>query len=433
MQTIFHVLIHKTSILILLASWLALTVSPVSPNSAQGTPAQASRVQPQSLLKVSRASSPAIGNRGAFLQVAGSSLSSPASPETNWGDWVINGPVYALAVMGKTLYGGGEFATTPDCPSGCNNIAQWDGQHSTPLGTGMNGRVTALAVSGSTLYAGGLFTTAGTCTSGCKGIAKWDGHTWSALGGGVDKLPSVSAIAVSGNNVYVGGAFTSAGSCSKSAGCEFIAKWDGSNWSALGGGVDGWVRAISISGSNVYVGGSFTNAGTFGTPGYCTTNDGCFHIARWDGNSWSPLGTGMSGDGDVFAIASSGSTVYAGGHFTNAGACSTSDGCNHIAKWDGSSWSALGSGTNNDVLALLTVGNSVLIAGGLFDTAGDCTDGCAAIARWYSNTWSDIGGGLAYGVYSIVLFDGTLYAAVATGVSSYPLFPYKTYLPSIVR
>src|SRR5207247_1634521 len=40
-------------------------------------------------------------------------------------------------------------------------VAKWDGNSWTALGSGMNGLVLALAVSGSDLYAGGLFTTAG--------------------------------------------------------------------------------------------------------------------------------------------------------------------------------------------------------------------------------------------------------------------------------
>src|SRR5207237_6392188 len=70
----------------------------------------------------------------------------------------------------------------------------------------------------------------------------------------------VYAIAVSGSDVYVGGNFTTAGGVS----AHYIAKWNGSTWSALGNGMDGtnpYVYAIAISGSDVYVGGNFTFAG----------------------------------------------------------------------------------------------------------------------------------------------------------------------------
>src|ERR1017187_3785961 len=90
--------------------------------------------------------------------------------------------------------------------------------------------------------------------------------------------------------------------------------------------------ALAVSGGTLYAGGYFTNAGGI------AAND----IAQWNGSSWSALGSGISG-GVVFALAVSGSTLYAGGSFTTAGSDTNA---NYIAQWNGSSWSALGSGMN---------------------------------------------------------------------------------------
>ena len=78
------------------------------------------------------------------------------------------------------------------------------------------------------------------------------------------------------------------------------------------------------------------------------------------------VGAGF-GDGQqcVCALAVSGSDLYAGGEFTTAGGSAA----NYVAKWNGSSWSALGSGMNNNVLALAASGSD-LYAGGDFTTAG---------------------------------------------------------------
>jgi len=79
----------------------------------------------------------------------------------------------------------------------------------------MNNDVYALAVSGSDLYAGGRFTTAGGTPANY--IAKWDGSSWSALGSGMGRQgmggpsPRVNALAVSGGDLYAGGDFTTAG------------------------------------------------------------------------------------------------------------------------------------------------------------------------------------------------------------------------------
>ncbi len=65
------------------------------------------------------------------------------------------------------------------------------------------------------------------------------------------------------------------------------------------------------------------------------------------------------------ALAVSGSTLYAGGWFTTAGGTAA----NYIAQWNGSSWSALGSGMSNPV-GVLAVSGSTLYADGDFTTVG---------------------------------------------------------------
>ncbi|MCS6940135.1 MAG: hypothetical protein NZM94_12720, partial [Roseiflexus sp.] len=90
---------------------------------------------------------------------------------------------------------------------------------------------------------------------------------------------SVLAIAVSGNNVYIGGYFTDAGGVPEA---DYIARWDGARWHALGSGLNGSVTAIAISGNNVFVGGTFLNAGGVPEADY---------VARWDGSQWHALGS----------------------------------------------------------------------------------------------------------------------------------------------
>jgi hypothetical protein len=174
----------------------------------------------------------------------------------------------------------------------------------------------------------------------------------------------VYALAVLGTNVYVGGEFDTAGGSPAKA----IAKWDGSTWTALGSGMAGIsipsVNALALSGSDLYAGGCFTTAG--GTP--------VNHVAKWNGTNWTNFGSGMNDW--VFALAVSGSDVYAGGWFSTAGGRSA----NRIAKWNGSSWSPLGSGLNETVRAL-AVSGSDLYAGGFFTAAGGKVS--AYVARAY--------------------------------------------------
>src|SRR6185503_8564538 len=60
---------------------------------------------------------------------------------------------------------------------------------------------------------------------------------------------SVNAIAVDGSgNIYVGGSFWTIGTNLPNR----IAKWNGSAWSALGSGLDGYVNALAVSGTDLY-------------------------------------------------------------------------------------------------------------------------------------------------------------------------------------
>jgi hypothetical protein len=230
--------------------------------------------------------------------------------------------------------------------------------------------VYAVASSGTDVYIGGLFKVVG--TTAANYVAKWNGSTWSALGTGLGG--TVRALAVSGTDVYAGGEFTTAGG----APANRIARWNGSAWSTLGSGMNSEVHALAVSGSDVYAGGYFTTAG-----GVAATR-----IARWNGSAWSALGTGVN-DG-VRALAVSGTDVYAAGSFTTAGGAAA----NYVARWNGSSWSALGTGLNSVVMALAVSGANVYVAG-YFTTAG----GGAAnrVARWNGSSWSALGGGVGTG------------------------------------
>ncbi|MCX6917216.1 MAG: hypothetical protein NT167_29960 [Verrucomicrobia bacterium] len=170
------------------------------------------------------------------------------------------------------------------------------------------------------------------------------------------------------------------------------------NWISMGGlpGTDGAVSAAVIDGpGNLYIGGSFTIVG----------NVIAKNIAKWDGSSWSALGPGVNGE--VRAMAVSGGTLYAGGYFTTAGGTAAIS----IAQWNGSSWSALGLGMNN-VVEALAVSGGTLYVGGDFTRAG----GNAAnyIAQWDGSSWSALGSGMAGGdypyVFALAVSGGTLYA-----------------------
>ncbi len=313
--------------------------------------------------------------------------------------------IFALAYDSfGNLYVGGEFNTLGEVLA--NNIAKWDGSRWSDLGLGIDtdAQVFALACDSSgNLYAGGNFITVGGVSANY--IAKWNGFSWSTLGSGMagGDDPSVNALACdSSGNLYAGGGFITAGGVAANR----IAKWNPatSSWSTLGSGMAGGdypyvsTLAFDVSG-NLYAGGGFIMAGGV------TVN----RIAKWNPgtSSWSAIGSGMAGgDPYVSALAfDSSRNLYAGGGFITAGGVTV----NRIAKWNGSSWSALGSGLDGDVSAIVCDSSGNLYTGGYFTIAGGVAANC--IAKWNGSSWSALGSGLDEGVAALAFdLSGNLYA-----------------------
>ncbi len=93
--------------------------------------------------------------------------------------------------------------------------------------------------------------------------------------------------------------------------------------------------------------------------------------------NWISMGGIPGANGRVSAAAADGSgNLYIGGEFTLAGDVFATN----IAKWNGSRWSALGSGVDNSVSALAVLGPD-LDVGGPFTAAEGKVSACLAMAR----------------------------------------------------
>ncbi|MDO7877481.1 T9SS type A sorting domain-containing protein [Hymenobacter sp. ASUV-10] len=314
----------------------------------------------------------------------------------------VNGGVYALTTSGTDLYVGGDF--TQAGGAAANRVAKWNGTSWSSLGTGATNGISSasstvygIAMIGSNVYVGGSFSQAGGVSA--ANLARWDGTAWNSVSGGVNN--TIRAMAAVNTDLYVGGSFTQAGSVTT----NYIAKWNGTSWSALGPGLSGGtVSSMAASGMDVYVGGGFSP--TAGQPGN--------RIAKWNGTSWSALGTGPAAYSNIYSIAVIGSTVYAGGDFTT-GSGSTASVGNYIAQWNGSAWTSLGTGaangTNYYVRAMLPLGSDLYVAGD-FTQAGGMP--ASRIAKWNGSAWSALPFGVANGA-----LDGTINAVAISGSDVY--------------
>lgn len=331
-------------------------------------------------------------------------LGSETFTDANWvsfgGVPGADGSVNASIVDGAgNLYIGGNFNTVGNVVA--NHIAKWDGTNWSGLGSGLNGGVNALVFFAGSLYAGGSFTSAGSVV--VNHIAKWDGTNWVALGAGTDSI--VNGLAASSSDLYVGGYFSTATNSNGSAvRVNHIARWDTLSWWPLGRGVNGFVDSLAVSGNTVYVGGAFSSA---------TNSDGSMvsvnNVGKWDGSGWSSLGAGLVDTyapfrSEVYALVVSGSDLFAGGYFNRPAGSSSAT---NVARWNGTSWSALGGGCDGGVFAL-TVSGSTLYAGGIFSSAGGL--GANSIAKWNGGSWSALGSGTSSIIYTLAASGSNVFA-----------------------
>ncbi|MBK7644511.1 MAG: hypothetical protein IPJ19_15945 [Planctomycetes bacterium] len=405
---------------------------------------------------------PALYAGGSFGSSSGTQLNGIAKWDgANWlpvGSGVPVGAGAAIICLegldlgtGPKLYAGGWFQSIGGVSA--HGVAAWNGSTWSPLGSGVNGAATCFAMfdsgSGNALYVGGSFNGAGGITT--YGLARWNGSAWAGVAGTLIGSWTVKDLKVfhdgSGSALYVTGSlFNPAG-----ANTQGIVRWNGTQWSAVGGGINGYMVYGLLahddgSGPALFAVGSFSSAGWFwsngaakwngttwaslggnpaamresitalavhddghrrdiyagitDTPSFGTTIHG---IAHWNGTAWSSLGSGIDGAAPVSALASfddgSGPALYAAGDFSAAGGVPAS----RIARWNGQSWSTLGQGIGalladgetSDASALCVYNDgsgSALYVGGRFDSAGGAP--AYAIARWNGSQWSPVGTGL---------------------------------------
>ncbi len=234
-------------------------------------------------------------------------------------------------------------------------MTTWDPDGAGPMGP-------QLVVGGSNLLAGSMVS---------KSIVAFDGTQWLPLG----TPPAGFVTAVGQYNGLLVASFRNG------SGISTLASWNGTAWQTLVG-VGGTVKTMATYNGDLIIGGSFA----------AVTGVAANNIARWDGTSWSPLGSGVVGD--VRALAVYSNLLHVGGNITQAGGVSVGN----LAAWNGSSFAATAS--FNGTIEKLGVYNGVAINSSRLIAAGSFTSvGAVAaqhIARFSPATisWSAIGAGL---------------------------------------
>ena len=267
--------------------------------------------------------------------------------------------VNSVVYWSGTIYASGYFTSSAD--SATFSFAKWSGTKWIPLGTDYGSYNLITCDSSGNLYAKASFNTASNVPF-CFG--KWDvsTSTWIPLGTDYSSVNVNAIVCDLSGNLYAGGLLDGTNSS--------VAKWNGKIWSQLGtlNGSTIFTLAFDSLG-NLYAGGMLSADGV-----------NAFGVAKWDSVKlkWNFVGgKGLDMFVSTLAFDSSGN-LYAGGYIMKI-----ADGipANNIARWDGSTWSAIGSGTGSTINSLsyssaklLNTGGGfttkLLYVGGVFTTAG---------------------------------------------------------------
>jgi hypothetical protein len=320
--------------------------------------------------------------------------------------------IAALAASGSTVYAGGLYDTIGGTPrkflAGLNAA---DGT-ATAFNPSPNGNVFAVAVSGSTVYAAGGFSS-GDGSPSIGGQARNFAAALSAVDGTATAFnpnPNalVAAFGVSASSIYLAGYFSSLGGVVRHSIAAINAVDGGvTGFDPNAGGFNGGnatVYALAVSGSTLYAGGYFGSIG-----GQPRASIAGLNVADGSATNWNPSGQYGTGPAVVEALAVDGSTIYAGGVFTSIGGKTRSN-IAAISAADGMA-TTLDANSNGEVNALVVSG-PLVYAGGHFSTIGGKTRNCIAAlnaADGSATSW-DPDAGAGNNVLALAVSGATVYA-----------------------
>ncbi len=272
------------------------------------------------------------------------------------------------------------------------------------LGVGLSNKPGLLKAINGKLYIAGANLAGGKTV---KSIATFDGINFDSVGsgvcyGGINPIYRMG-LEMYNNELYFSGGFEFSGDCSTwpwPVNERNIVRWDNTNWNpvVMGTAAGGFfVHDFEIYNGDLYAGGEFGSMGGINAVG----------VAKWNGTSWSAVGSCGAPfrvydmdvyNGELYVVGDIGLTCVTG---------NTS--YYNIAKWNGTKWDSVKGPANGPVTAMVvdTVNNYLYVGGAITNVAGVP---CYAVARWDGTNWTSPGGfGITNGATSMCMFNNELY------------------------
>lgn len=183
----------------------------------------------------------------------------------------------------------------------------------------------------------------------------------------------------------------------------YLCKWNGTAWDTAGLSANNMVWSLYVYNDELYAGGLFTSIGGINANG----------IAKYNGSSWSAVGNISFGyNYGINAIIDYNGELYIGGSFGPAPGVPV-----NILRWTGTQWDSVGAGIQTGHVDDFEVYNNELYIGGSFRTDNGAPGNY--VVKWNDSSYSDVGGGvmgLANGngqVQDLHVYDNHLYAVGA--------------------
>ena len=317
---------------------------------------------------------------GSFLHVQGKPIIGIA--QWNGTDWDSIGTGFnANSIYAITKYNGDLYVGSSS-PNNNRALLKWDGISWSVVGSGLQGGVLGLTVYNGELYVNGSFNIIGGNYN--NWLVKWDGSNWSDVHSFpyLDQAQVLTSIAFYKNQLYVGGNFYP-----QNNGRKCITRWDGSNWIDVDGGLTGGLSGVEkmlVYKNELYVVGGTFQANIPGHP--------ADHIAKWNGTNWSDVGGGVLGfggvgNGQIHNLEIFNNELYAVGVLGVAGGVTAE----YIAKWDGVNWCGFGSTFDNRIVGIAVHNSELFVAGGFNVVDGDTL---GQVIKWIGGNYTDTCGNL---------------------------------------